>query len=81
MIPNIADDSSPSNAQHIPYSPPYNYTFNKTHIASPIDGVQMAISLSAPVPKHPDERFPVLFSYSPYRKDGFSWMFDWQVSK
>ena len=33
------------------------------------DGVRLAATYFRPMPKHPDETFPVLFEFLPYRKD------------
>eukprot|EP01084_Bolivina_argentea_P143012 251203_1 len=57
---------------------PYKYTFNRTHIISPLNNTKIAISLSTPIPKTENEKFPVLFNYKPYRKDGKSYFRDWQ---
>eukprot|EP01084_Bolivina_argentea_P143013 251204_1 len=57
----------------------YEYVFNRTYINASFNNTKIAISLATPIPKHENEKFPVIFEYNPYRKDGWTWFRDWEV--
>eukprot|EP01084_Bolivina_argentea_P082808 149939_1 len=78
IVITLLTDSSTTEDIFIPYTPPYNSTFNKTYIIAS-DGSKIALSISTPVPKDENEKFPVLFNYIPYRKDGILHIFDSEI--
>ncbi|CAF2789389.1 unnamed protein product [Rotaria sp. Silwood2] len=53
----------------------YNFTRENLWLLMP-DGVRLSATLSIPVPKHNDEKCPILFEYKPYRKDDNFFNFD-----
>ena len=46
----------------------YSFTSEKTWLSMP-DGIRLSATLTIPIPKQTDEKFPVLLEYKPYRKD------------
>jgi uncharacterized protein len=49
-------------------TPAYGVSTNTSWLTMK-DGVRLSVTFFRPVPVSPDERFPVLFDYYPYRKD------------
>jgi predicted acyl esterase len=46
----------------------YAFTTKNVWLSMP-DGVRLSATLTIPIPKYSDEKFPVLLEYKPYRKD------------
>ena len=46
----------------------YSFTTENLWLPMP-DGIRLSATLSIPIPKQVDEKFPVLLEYKPYRKD------------
>jgi predicted acyl esterase len=46
----------------------YAFTTENVWLLMP-DGVRLSASLTIPIPKYGDEKFPVLLEYKPYQKD------------
>jgi len=55
----------------------YLYTMEQTFVRMS-DGIDIAVTLVNPIPKFPNETFPVLLEYSPYRKDDSSYLRDYE---
>lgn len=56
--------------QHSQAATPNLYGFTTENQWLPMsDGVRLSVTLTIPVAKHDDEKFPVLLEYKPYRKD------------
>lgn len=48
----------------------HRYLFTTEHMWLRMpDGVRLSATLTIPIPKQVDEKFPVLLEYKPYRKD------------
>ncbi len=58
--------------------PPYDFTVERAWLSMP-DGVRLSVTYWRPVPRRPDERFPVLFELLPYRKDDNFYRRDWPL--
>ncbi len=63
--------------QHSIAAVPNTYTFTTENVwlAMP-DGIRLSATLTIPVAKHSNEKFPVLLEYKPYRKDDNSFNSD-----
>ena len=59
-------------AQHLyaPAAVPGLYAYEKENAWLPMaDGVRLSVTLTIPTVKRPNDKFPVLLEYKPYRKD------------
>ena len=51
-----------------PSQPVYDFVIENSWLTMP-DGVRLSVTFFRPAPRSPEEKFPVLFEYLPYRKD------------
>ncbi|MGB3863794.1 MAG: CocE/NonD family hydrolase [Candidatus Aminicenantaceae bacterium] len=51
-----------------PSQPVYDFVIENSWLTMP-DGVRLSVTFFRPTPRSPEEKFPVLFEYLPYRKD------------
>ncbi len=57
-------------AQQSIFAVPNMYAFTTENVwLSMPDGIRLSATLTIPIPKYNDEKFPVLLEYKPYRKD------------
>jgi len=82
-IPRASPDAPPAAGQDSTYPPQYASTKTVQAWIPMKDGVRLAVNLYMPegplATAHPDEKFPAILEYLPYRKDDWTLARDWDL--
>jgi hypothetical protein len=74
----VSVSSAQPKAQVEATPPVYDFTIESDWLTMK-DGVRLSVTFFKPVPRHPEEKFPVLLEFLPYRKEDSFYLRDYPV--
>jgi len=74
----VSVSSAQPKAQVEATPPVYDFTIESDWLTM-TDGVRLSVTFFRPVPRHPGDKFPVLFEFLPYRKEDSFYLRDYPI--